>query len=206
MLAEPWNLVSQPSVQETRRALGLHEVRRSALRRRLSDVWMRIKLWRAKRVGKAPRALGRIWIHGGGRLIIGDRVTLDGRECPIELRVLKGGVLHIGDGTMIFGGTSIEVTAEMRIGAQCILDPYCKILDNNFHPLRGDRHATPQAHPVTIEDKVIIGTKSIVLPGARIGTGARILANTVVSRSIPAGITVAGFPAKVVKKEQAHVA
>ena len=57
----------------------------------------------------------------------------------------------------------------------------------------------PQAKPVAIGDSAIIGTRSILLPGAELGAGVRLLDDTVVSRRIPAGIVAGGVPARPVR-------
>jgi hypothetical protein len=55
---------------------------------------------------------------------------------------------------------------------------------------------------VTIEDDVVLGPGSIVANGTsrkalRLGRGARLAAGAVVTKSVPAGVTVAGNPARV---------
>lgn len=55
-------------------------------------------------------------------------------------------------------------------------------------------------HTVTIEDNVLVGDNVCILPGVRIGFGAVIGANSVVTSDIPARTIVAGVPAKVLKK------
>lgn len=56
--------------------------------------------------------------------------------------------------------------------------------------------------PVVIGRDVWIGGGAILLPGVSIGDGAVIGAGSVVTRDVPAGATVAGNPAKVLKKTQ----
>jgi acetyltransferase-like isoleucine patch superfamily enzyme len=49
---------------------------------------------------------------------------------------------------------------------------------------------------VVIEDDAWIGIGAIVLKGVRIGRGARVGAGSVVTGDIPAGVYVAGNPAR----------
>lgn len=49
---------------------------------------------------------------------------------------------------------------------------------------------------VTVGDHVFIGAGAIVLPRVRIGDGAVIGAGAVVTQDVPAGVTVAGVPAR----------
>lgn len=53
--------------------------------------------------------------------------------------------------------------------------------------------------PVIIEADVWIGEGAVILPGVRIGRGAIIGANSVVTRNIPPYSTAAGAPARVLK-------
>ncbi len=50
--------------------------------------------------------------------------------------------------------------------------------------------------PIHIEEGAMIGAGSVVLPGVRIGAGARVAANSLVDRDVPEGATVAGVPAR----------
>jgi serine O-acetyltransferase len=64
--------------------------------------------------------------------------------------------------------------------------------------LGGIATATPagRRHPV-VEDKVIIGAGAQVLGPITVGAGARVGANAVVVKDVPAGVTVVGIPAQV---------
>lgn len=53
--------------------------------------------------------------------------------------------------------------------------------------------------PVIIGDRVWIGDKATILPGVKIGEGAVIAANSVVTKDIPSYSVVAGNPAKIIK-------
>lgn len=50
--------------------------------------------------------------------------------------------------------------------------------------------------PISIGDDVFVGARSIVLPGVRVGNRVIIGAGSVVTRSIPDGLVVAGNPAR----------
>ncbi|PSQ45015.1 acetyltransferase [Halobacteriales archaeon SW_7_68_16] len=49
---------------------------------------------------------------------------------------------------------------------------------------------------VVIGDRAMIGAGAIVLPGVEIGPDASVAANSLVTRDVPAGATVAGVPAR----------
>ncbi len=138
------------------------------------------------------RTSGKLWIHGGGRVEVGRRVFLDAARAPIELHALPGATIRIGEDSYVGPGTSIEATSSIAIGARCQLGEGCKVMDNHFHPLRGDRHARPAATPVVLEDDAEVGARAILLPGARVGHGSKIAAGTVLRRPIPPGVTLPG--------------
>lgn len=150
--------------------------------------------------------IGKIFIRADGKIVIGDRVTLDASVCPLELNVLPGAQLIIGDDVVISGGCSIEAAQLITIGNNTRIAPFCKVIDTNWHPLRFEgskRDPTlrpPPPNPVHIGKNVTLAPRVIVLPGVKIGDGAAVLERSVVSRSLPANATVEGFPARPVKR------
>jgi len=53
--------------------------------------------------------------------------------------------------------------------------------------------------PVVIGDDVLIGTRAIILPGVKIGSGTIIGAGAVVTKDVPDYAIVGGCPAKILK-------
>ena len=60
---------------------------------------------------------------------------------------------------------------------------------------RGPGNGTP-----IIEDDVMIGCGACILGGVKIGKGAKIGANAVVLKDVPAGSIAVGIPAKIIIK------
>ena len=54
---------------------------------------------------------------------------------------------------------------------------------------------------VVIGERAMIGAGAVILPGVRIGAAARVGANSVVTRDVPPGATVAGIPAEPIDEE-----
>lgn len=169
--------------------------------RALRDVLLHLRLrLRGVRAGPGLQVLGRVVIYGPGRVCLGRDVVLDGRDAPVELHTLrKGAEIHLGDGVVVHGGASLEADACIRVGARCELGPFAKLLDNNFHPLKGNRHARPAPSPVTLDEDVHLEREAIVLPGTHLQRGVRVCAGSLVSRKVPPGVTVSGVPATRVR-------
>jgi amino acid adenylation domain-containing protein len=193
-------LLSTPATREVPRHLP---VAPAALRRPLSSIVREAarslatayKLRRCAVVGAGARVAGRVWIHGEGRIVIGERVLLDGTRAPIELHAEPGAQLTIGDDTIVEGGTSIEATLAVSIGARAHIGMYCKIMDNHFHAL-AERDARPPARAVVVDEDVELGPHVILMAGAHVGRGAVVEASTVVGRPIEPYAVARGNPAR----------
>ena len=61
------------------------------------------------------------------------------------------------------------------------------------HEFLQDEYRTGE---VVIGDRAMIGAKAVVLPGVQVGADAQVAANSLVTRDVPAGATVAGVPAR----------
>jgi acetyltransferase-like isoleucine patch superfamily enzyme len=159
----------------------------------------RYALRRCAAVGIGPRVDGRVWIHGGGRIVVGDRVHFEGAEAPIEIHSYPGATITIGSDSVIQGGTSIEATAEVTIGPRCRVGAFCKVIDSDFHPLKepgAGVQVTLPGVPVRLEEDVVLDRRAIILAGARIGRGSRIAAFAVVRGRVPPESKVEGNPAR----------
>ncbi|NOJ91687.1 acetyltransferase [Corallococcus sp. CA049B] len=164
----------------------------------------RLKLRRCEAVGATPTVWGRVWIHGEGEIQVGNRVLFDARMAPIELHAQRGGRIVIEDDVTIEGGSSIEAQSCVTLGARSHLGMWCKLMDNMYHPVRGNRHERPRSVPLVVEEGVTVGSRTILLPGAHLQKGASVASGTVISRRIPPGVTVGGSPARVLRREVAR--
>jgi acetyltransferase-like isoleucine patch superfamily enzyme len=155
--------------------------------------------------GTSSRPLGnRAWVHGGGHVVVGQRVRVEGAAIGVELKVEPGAELVIGDDVVLGSGTSIEVHERIQIGSGCRIGEHCKLLDSHLQLVRGDqswRPPSPAERPPTrpstrilVEREVVIEDYAVLLPGARVGAGARIGRGAVVSRAVPEGATVRPRP------------
>ena len=79
-------------------------------------------------------------------------------------------------------------------------------MDSDFHSIdyrhrkgRNEDALHASTAPITIDDYVFIGTRSIILKGVHIGEGATIGAGSVVTNDIPAKCIAAGNPCRIIR-------
>jgi len=154
-----------------------------------------LKLWRCAKVGARVQVEGSVWIVGEGRIEVGDDVRLDGRAAPIELQTGRGALLRIGAGCVLEAGVSIEAQDHVELGPRCLLRPFAKVMDNQFHLVASDhRRRRPPSSAVRLGAGVELGAHSIVLPGAALEAGVTLGPGVVIGRHVRAGLTLAGAP------------
>lgn len=149
-------------------------------------------------------------VTGGEHIEIGDNCYFDrgvqisawsdyeGQKFMPEIHV--GDNCGIGANSHITAINCIKIGNNVRLGKNIIITDNAhgasdrKLLDINPH----DRPLFSKG-PVIIEDNVWIGEKASIMPGVRIGRGAIIGANSVVTRDVAPYSIVAGIPAKLIK-------
>ncbi|HEX2855285.1 MAG TPA: acyltransferase [Opitutaceae bacterium] len=129
---------------------------------------------------------------------------------------------EIGDGTKV--GTFVEIQKNARIGRRCKISSHTFICEGveiddevfighnvSFINDKFPRAANPDGSLQTEADwKVVatrvgkrasIGTSATILCGITIGEGATVGAGSVVTKDVAPGATVAGNPARVLKRK-----
>lgn len=116
----------------------------------------------------------------------------------------------------LFGATFIEAFLQMRLNVQAQIGPGLLIAhcggitlhpdvvigsdcDLAHHVTLGTRGVGSRGVP-RLGNNVYVGTGAVLIGPIVIGDGARIAANSLVTRDVPPGATVMGIPACVVKR------
>lgn len=137
------------------------------------------------------------------------RVRGEVRVLTPEARIVIGDHCHIGPQTRIWAAQGVT------IGRYVLIAHVVDIIDNNSHSLSAAERRKEaddlfergieldfgkvSVAPIVIEDDVWIGAKSTILKGVRIGRGAVIAANTLVTGDVEPFTLVAGNPARVLR-------
>ena len=101
---------------------------------------------------------------------------------------------EIGDKTDFSAKTDFFFPELITVGDNCIIAGEAELLAHEF--LQGKY----RKGPINIGDNVVIGQKSIILPGVEIGDNAVVGAGSVVTEDVESNTVVAGNPAEKIKE------
>lgn len=87
---------------------------------------------------------------------------------------------------MPHGMIGVVIARNVRIGKNVTINQHVTIAESNINKL------------TIIEDNVMIGAGAVILNNSRLGQGAKIGANAVVLRDVPANSTAVGNPARII--------
>ena len=107
--------------------------------------------------------------------------------------------IKIGKGCFIQQCCTFFGRGGITLGENVFLGPKVNIITINHDPDPENRDAT-YGRPVVLEDRVWVGINATILPGVRIGYGAIVGANSVVTKDVPPYTIVGGIPAKTIRK------
>lgn len=126
-----------------------------------------------------------------GGVKIGRGTTIHTGARFYDTRKIKiGNDTIIGEGTLLDGRESLIIGDHVDIASEVMIY-------NSEHDIEDDNFNAKSA-PVTIEDYVFVGPRSIILPGVTIGRGAVVAAGAVVTKDVPPFAIVGGVPAKII--------
>jgi acetyltransferase-like isoleucine patch superfamily enzyme len=139
------------------------------------------------------------WTEKAGRLRTGlnTLVLAVSKFLPLKLKntMLRFLGVEIGEGSALGLGVQLDIfyPGKISIGEDTTVGYGTTIL---AHETTQDEFRTGE---VEIGDNVLIGANSTVLPGVRIGDGAKISANSLVNRDVEEGEFVGGVPAEKIE-------
>jgi lipopolysaccharide O-acetyltransferase len=157
-------------------------------------------------VGSRPRIRNQSRISIGSHFKALDQLWLETIESPDRHhpRLIIGNYVRCSDSVHIAATNRIAIGNHVLIGSRVI------ITDHNHGLYRGTEQSDPSEPPwdrlltadgeTTVEDNVWIGDGVAVLPGAHIGCGSVIGANSVVLGEIPRYCIAAGSPARPIRR------
>lgn len=126
--------------------------------------------------------------------------------------VEEKGILNIGNNVGI-SSSCLWIKEKLTIGNNVFIGADCIIMDTDAHNLDyqirrnievNDKGLTQdvltaKSSPISIGNDVLIGTRCILLKGAKIGNRSIIGSGSVITRSIPDDCVAAGNPCKVIR-------
>jgi acetyltransferase-like isoleucine patch superfamily enzyme len=145
--------------------------------------------------------LGRTWVYGSRHIRIGENVLL---YPEVHLETQGDARIELGDEVVISRGAHLVAMAGVTVGKGTLIGEYTSIRDANHMRDAGQtiRDSGYSAKPITSGDEVWIGRGVTILGGVTVGDKATIGANAVVTRDIPAGVTVVGVPASPISTKR----
>lgn len=123
--------------------------------------------------------------------------------CIMEsCKIFSPSGVEIGDKVYINHHTGISGNGGVKIGNYVLIGSNCSIL-TILHKTTDWRKPIleqgMECAPIEIEDDVWIGVNAVILPGVKIGKGAIIGANAVVTKDVAPFSLVGGVPAEFIK-------
>lgn len=110
--------------------------------------------------------------------------------------------LHMGNYAMINLGCLFDLGSPIHIGDYVAIGHHVSILTTSHIQGPSNFRAGPTySLPVIIESGAWIGTRTTILPGVTIGTGAVVAAGALVTKNVPANSLVGGVPARIIKSQ-----
>lgn len=150
-------------------------------------------------VSYKPYALGSKWIR---YFICKHLFAKCGKNVNVEhgAEIGSGKRIEIGDNSGIGINCVVQsaiIGKNVMMGSDVVFIHANHKFDNPNCLMRGSGHI--DVGPVIVGDDVWIGTRSIILPGRKIGNGSIIGAGSVVTKDVPDYAIVAGNPAKIIR-------
>ncbi|APG45519.1 acyltransferase [Phaeobacter porticola] len=131
----------------------------------------------------------------------GSNIRID-PYCTLTCKDLKlGNFIHIAGGSTLSGAGRITIDDFAGISNHCLIfsssDDYSGAALTN--PTVPSKFTNVRTEDIHIHKHVILGARSVVLPGAQLREGASVGANTLVKRELAPWTVYAGVPAVAIR-------
>lgn len=127
-----------------------------------------------------------------------------------------GGKITVGNNVYLGDNTRIWAADEIVIGNNVLIAHNCNIFDNDTHPVdymqrrqdadniiwkggKRESFSTLACKKIEIKDDAWIGANVSIMKGVTIGERTIVATSSVVTKSFPSDVVVAGNPARIVK-------
>lgn len=109
--------------------------------------------------------------------------------------------IEVGENFFCNYGVVILDVCKVTIGKNCLIAPQVGIY-TACHPLEEEVRISglESGKPITIGDNCWIGGHAVINPGVTLGDNVVVGSGSVVTKSFPSNVVIAGNPAKVIKK------
>ncbi|WP_144168633.1 DapH/DapD/GlmU-related protein [Shewanella algae] len=134
-----------------------------------------------------------------------------GKYCRIDAFPMEedcGHMITFGENCQINDSVHIAAVKSITFGNNVLIASRVFITDHNHGTYIGEEQSLPSSvvaqrelssASVEIGDNVWLGEGVAIMPGTRIGNNSVVAANSVVTKSVPPNVIVAGTPAKPIK-------
>jgi lipopolysaccharide O-acetyltransferase len=146
-----------------------------------------------------------VMVTGHESIRIGARVAIWGYGRLEAFETGRGTErIVIGDGTKIQPHVHIAAARSVRIGAEVLMASHVYITDHDHDysdpasPVVSNNRLV--VDPVTIEDRVWLGERVMVLKGVTIGESSIVGAGSIVTKDVPPFSIAVGAPARIISR------
>lgn len=146
-------------------------------------------------IGRGSLIQAGVVIRYPGQVFIGSRTSV-ARGVEIESEK-QDSQCRIGSWVIVGVGARLDFSGGLDIGDNVVISEAVTIFTHS-HGL--DPKSVPDKTPLSIGPNVWIGSRAVIVEGiSQIGEGSVVAAGSVVTKEVPAGVLVAGVPAKIIK-------
>jgi maltose O-acetyltransferase len=169
------------------------------MKTRAHDQLVGLQLFLAFLVGRIPNHALRLWVYRHVlRMQIGKNSSFHWRGAFFAPHKLA-----IGANSIIGNDAFLDARRGINIGDNVNIGGHVQIFTLEHDPQ--DSEFGIQGGPVEIGDRAYVATRSMILPGVRIGEGAVVAAGAVVTKDVENYAIVAGVPARKISERSRNL-